>query len=115
LRGFYHVDGVLSLGVGYEPPAYCYNCGVPLPWTERKVAAAVELLEASGELTASELTQFREDMTELTKDSPRVQVASLRFKKVMAKTGSAVASGVRDIVVDILSEAAKKAIWGNGP
>ena len=115
LRGFYHVDGVISLGGGYEPPAYCYNCGGPLPWTGRKVGAAVELLETSGELTVNELTQFREDLTELTKNSPRVQVASLRFKKVMAKTGSVVASGVRDIVVDILSEAAKKAIWGNGP
>lgn len=114
LRGYYHVDGVFSLGGGYEPPAYCYNCGVQLPWTGRKVAAAVELLEASGELTGSELMQFREDLTELTKDSPRVQVASLRFKRVMSKAGSAMASGVRDIIVDILSEAAKKAIWGNG-
>src|SRR6185312_7893138 len=115
LRGHYHVDGVLSLGGGYEPPAYCYNCGAALPWTERKVAAAVELLEVSGDLTKDELTQFRKDLTELTKDGPRVQVSSLRFKKVMAKAGTAVASGVRDIVVDILSEAAKKAIWGNGP
>ncbi|WP_327195535.1 DUF2321 domain-containing protein [Sphingobium sp. Ant17] len=51
-------------------------------------------------------------MTELTKDSPKTQVASLRFKKVMTKVGASVASGVRDIVVDVLSEAAKKAIWG---
>lgn len=47
------------------------------------------------------------------KDSPRVQVASLRFKQTMSKVGTSVASGVRDIVVDVLSEAAKKAIWGN--
>ena len=48
----------------------------------------------------------------MTKDSPKTQVASLRFKKVMSKVGNSVASGVRDIVVDVLSEAAKKAIWG---
>ncbi|WP_342315558.1 DUF2321 domain-containing protein [Lysobacter sp. FW306-1B-D06B] len=59
------------------------------------------------------LEQFRADLAELTKDGPKTQVASLRFKKVMAKVGSSVAFGVREIVVDVLSEAAKKAIWGN--
>jgi hypothetical protein len=63
-------------------------------------------------LTDSELVQLRTDLTELTKDSPKTQVSSLRFKTAMAKVGSTVAQGVRDIVVDVLSEAAKKAIWG---
>jgi len=30
---------------------------------------------------------------------------------VMGRVGTTIASGVRDIVVDVLSEAAKKAIW----
>ena len=71
-----------------------------------------ELVEAGAELSPEEVQQFRTDLTELTKDSPKTQVASLRFKKVMTKVGTSVASGVRDIVVDVLSEAAKKAIWG---
>ena len=75
--------------------------------TERKIASAVELVEAGAELSAEEVQQLRSDLTELTKDSPKTQVASLRFKKVMAKVGTSVASGVRDIVVDVLSEAAK--------
>jgi hypothetical protein len=58
--------------------------------------------------------KVRADLTELTKDSPRVLAASSRFKKAMSKVGTSVASGVRDIVVDVLSEAAKKAIWGGG-
>ncbi|MGY0302440.1 DUF2321 domain-containing protein [Xylella fastidiosa] len=61
-------------------------------------------------MTPDEVQQFRTDLTELTKDSPKTQVASLRFKKVMAKVRTSVASSVRDIVVDVLSEAAKKAI-----
>lgn len=65
-----------------------------------------------GGLSAEELQQLNVDLQELTKDSPKMQVASLRFKKAMGKLGSSVASGVKDIVVDVLSEAAKKAIFG---
>jgi hypothetical protein len=112
IRGYYYVEGVIALGGSYEPPAFCHNCGSRFPWTERRIAGAVELVEVGAGLPAEELEQFRADLTELTRDSPKTQVASLRFKKVMAKVGTSVASGVRDIVVDVLSEAAKKAIWG---
>jgi len=63
-------------------------------------------------LTEEEYQQFEKDLVELTKDSPKVQVASIRFKKVMGKVGNSIASSVREIVVDVLSEAAKKALWG---
>ena len=114
LRGYYHVQGVFGFASGYEPPAHCYNCGAALPWTERKIAGAIELLEAEGELSSTELVQLRTDLTELTKDTPRVLAASVRFKKAMAKVGSSIASGVREIVIDVLSETAKKALWGGG-
>lgn len=113
IRGDYDVDGIAFLGPSYyEPPAHCHNCGSAFPWTDRKVASAVELVEVGADLTPEEIQQFRTDLTELTKDSPKTQVASLRFKKVMTKAGTAVATGVREIVVGVLSEAAKKAIWG---
>ncbi len=112
IRGYYYVEGVIGLGGDYDPPAFCHNCGKAFPWTERKIASAVELVEVGADLSPEELQQFRSDLDELTKDSPKVQVASLRFKKVMGKVGTSIASGVRDIVVDVLSEAAKKAVWG---
>lgn len=105
-----YVEGVLGFGGDYEPPTFCNNCGSRFPWAERKIAGTVELVEADANLTPDEVQQFRTDLTKLTKDSPKTQVASLRFKKVMAKVRTSVASGVRDIVVDVLSEAAKKAI-----
>jgi hypothetical protein len=111
IRGFYFIEGVFSFNE-YTPPAHCHNCGGAFPWTVRKVEGAVELVEVGGGLTDSEIVQLRNDLTELTKDSPKMQVASLRFRKAMAKVGSTVAQGVRDVVVDVLSEAAKKSIWG---
>lgn len=111
IRGYYYVEGIFSFSE-YTPPAHCHNCGSAFPWTARKIEGAVELVEVGGGLTDSEIVQLRNDLTELTRDSPKTQVASLRFKKTMTKVGSTVAQGVRDIVVDVLSEAAKKAIWG---
>lgn len=112
IRGYYHIDGVLSLGGVYQPPSFCHNCGKAFSWTERRIASAVELVEIGADLSLEELQQFRSDLTELTKDGARVQVASLRFKKVMGKVGASVASGVQNIVVNVLSEAAKKALFG---
>jgi len=113
IRGRYDVPGLIGLYNYTSPPAHCHNCGNAFPWTERKLAGAVEYLEVGADLSPEEIQQFRTDLTELTKDSAKTQIASLRFKKVMAKVGNSVASGVREIVIDVLSEAAKKAIWGN--
>jgi len=111
IRGDYYAEGVFG-SFGYEPPSFCFNCGSPFPWAERKISGAIELIEAADKLTDNELTQFKNDLNELTKDSPRVQVASLRFKKVMSKVGGSIAGGVKEIIVDVLSEAAKKSLWG---
>ncbi|BCK86523.1 hypothetical protein MIZ01_0285 [Sideroxyarcus emersonii] len=111
IRGDYQVGGIF-ISSEYEPPAFCFNCGSPFPWTERKISGAIELVKEGGRLTEGELSEFKDDLNEMTKGSPRVQAASARFKKVMSKVGTSVAGGVREIVVDVLSEAAKKAIWG---
>lgn len=112
IRGDYHVEGVLNLGGSYEPPSFCHNCGSAFEWTNRKIGSAVELVQEGGGLSDQEIEQFRQSLTALTKDSPEVQVASIRYKKLMAKAGTAVAGGVKEIIVSVLSEAAKKAIWG---
>lgn len=109
IRGEYYHSGWVSLP--YEIPAFCHNCGQAFPWTERKISGAVELLKEGSELSNEELSQFEIDISDLTKDSPKVQAAAIRFKKYMAKAGGAISGGVRDLIVDILSETAKKAIW----
>lgn len=113
IRGEYYVERVIGFGGGYYPPSFCFNCGNAFPWTKRKIEAAIELVQSGGKLSDEELSQLRNDLGDLAKDTPRVQVASLRFKQTMSKVGTSVATGVRDIVVDVLSETARKAILGN--
>ncbi len=111
IRGRYHVEGLIDPGP-YASPAHCHNCRESFPWTVRKVESAVELVAVDDRLNDAELVQLRVDLAELTKDTPEMQVALLRFKRAMGKASSSVAQGVRDLDVDVLSEAAKKSLRG---
>ena len=111
IRGEFETEGVLILGSGYTAAAFCYTCGKPFPWTQKRVKAAIELVQAA-DIEGQELAQFERDVQSLTKDSSETTIASIRFKKIMGKVGSSIAGGVKDILVDVVSEAAKKAIWG---
>jgi len=51
IRGDYHVEAIFGSGGDYEPPSFCHNCGSQFPWTERKIACAVELVEAGADLS----------------------------------------------------------------
>ncbi|WP_100152748.1 DUF2321 domain-containing protein [Snodgrassella alvi] len=49
------MEGVLYLSSQYKPPAFCYNCGKAFPWTERKIASAVEFVNIQAALSPEEL------------------------------------------------------------
>lgn len=87
IRGYYHVPGVIG-GFDYKPPAFCYQCGAPFPWTERKKQAAIDLfLEES--MDAEDQRQFRESIEQIAKDTPQAQVAGLRITKLLGKVAQA--------------------------
>jgi hypothetical protein len=113
IRGEYHADGVVFLSASIPaPPAFCDACGKPFPWTQRKVDAAKALAEELDELSSDEKTKLRQSIDELSSDSTQTEVAAVRFKKIMAKVGKESFAAMRKIVVDVLSEAAKKSIFG---
>ncbi len=113
IRGDYEVDGVAFFGnSNYRAPAFCHNCGNAYPWTDSKIEAAKELIELDDKNSDAEKTALAADLSDLVRDTPRTQVAATRFRKFLAKAASGTASALRDIAVDIASEAAKKTIFG---
>lgn len=113
IRGDYHVSGVSAIGFTYTPPSYCDNCGNPYPWVAEKLNAAIELADLLDELTPEEKEQLKMSLDDLVKDGPRTVVAQTRFKRILSKTGPEIATGFKDILVDVVSETVKKAIWGS--
>jgi len=51
---------------------------------------------------------FQESIEQITKDTPQAQVASKRLTQLLGKVGKGTASAIRDILVDVASDAAKK-------
>ncbi|KRL56636.1 DUF2321 domain-containing protein [Furfurilactobacillus rossiae] len=104
-------EGVISFF--QEPvPKYCSNCGAPYPWTESVLKSATELIELT-DLSQQDKDSFSKTIPDLVTDTPKTKVAIAKFKIFSAKAGKTVASGLKDLLVDVASEAVKKAIWGN--
>lgn len=111
INGAYILNsGSVMSGLG-TAPAFCRNCGRPFPWTESKLKAAQELSQEIEGISNDEKKILMESIDDLVRDNPRTTLAATRFKKIVAKAGGAIGGSIRDILVDIVSETAKKALW----
>lgn len=94
-----------------QAPSFCHECGAPFPWTDQILATAQRLAEEDADFSVEERKQFQESLTDLVKQTPNSPLAVSRFKKLLAKGGKVLSDGLRDILVDVMSEAVKKTIW----
>ena len=97
--------------LNFEAPKFCINCGIPYPWTQSRLTAAIELASELENIDESDKAILVTSINDLVKESPAAPVATTKFKKIMTKVGATTASMFRDILVDVLSEAARKAIF----
>ena len=98
---------------GYSKPSYCFNCGAAFPWTQFSINAANELVKCAEQLNEAEKEDFKTSINDLLKNTPKTAVAEVKFKKYALKAGSEIAKGLKDILVDLVSETVKKSIWNN--
>lgn len=108
IRGYLWGAGI---GGGYDPPSFCTNCGNPFPWTQARINAASELAKELDSLDDEDRIVLQNSIDDMVRDTPSTNVAVLRFKRIMLKVGQDVAGIFREILVDVLSETAKKALW----
>ena len=108
IRGYY--SG--GLAISYDRPTYCHACGKPYPWTKRSLQAARDLADELDELTSEEREKLKGTLDDVIRDTPQAQTAAVRFKRYVAKAGPVAGQSFREILTDILSEAARKTIWG---
>lgn len=110
IRGFYYVEGVLSLRSMTTAPAFCYNCGTPYPWTELALQAANEIIFEDENLTQTEKEKLNESLPDIISETPKTQLASTRIKKDLATTGKFTAEAIRQFVIDFGCDLAKKSV-----
>ena len=111
IRGSYHSD-IPSWPDSYSPPSFCPHCGKPYAWTALKLQAAKEMVEELDGLDAEDRRLLGQSLDDLVASSPKTEVASLRFKKIMKKVGKESYDSVKTIVTDLVSESIKKTLFG---
>ncbi|MED4690631.1 DUF2321 domain-containing protein [Peribacillus frigoritolerans] len=108
------IRGDDDYSIGYDmlqiAPKHCSECGTAFPWLEEKLNAAKELVDEMEGLNVQEKDKLKASIDDLIINGPRTELASTRFKKLVPKAGKELANGMRDILVDIASETAKKLI-----
>ncbi len=93
-------------------PGFCRHCGTPYPWTQAKIQAAKDLAEEIEGLDHSEKELLKKSIDEIVRDTPQTPVAATRFKRLVMKGGKELVSVFKEVLVDVVSETAKKTIWG---
>ena len=99
------------LGHRYVLPRFCINCGEPYPWTGSKLQAAKDLALELNVLDDQDRAVLEKSINDMVKDTPTSHMAAIRFKKIMLKVGQNAALMFREILINVLSETAKKTLW----
>ncbi len=108
IRGKQSGGGLLYYA-GYRPPNHCHECGKAYPWIEAKLEAAREL--AKEELEPDDAQVLSDALPDLVASTPKTPVAVGRVKRIFNKVGPAVGEGFKEILVGVIAETAKRAIW----
>lgn len=111
IRGYYEGPGI-GFAQHYERPSFCYRCGLPYPWTLSSVTAAKMLAASLDTISENERAELEKSLEELIRDTPGTKVAELSFKRIMRKVGTEGYEAMKSILVDIVSEAVRKSLFG---
>lgn len=103
----YHYPSII-----YHKPSFCFKCSHTFSWTTRIKDAANELINFSENLSLTEKDDLKNSISDLLIESPETNLSTIKFKTYVAKAGTEIGKGLKDILIDLVSETVKKSIWG---
>ena len=109
IRGSVRLDNVIG-AFPYKKPFYCHSCGTPYPWTQKILDNAVELISLDDELDDTSKELIKNAIPELLFDSPTTPIAAAKYQKGISKAGEVVKNCLYQLLVDVMSETAKKIV-----
>lgn len=90
-------------------PNYCHDCSKPYPWTQTRIQATQEIIDLS-ELDETDKQDFKSSIKDLLVDTPKTKIAAFKYNKYIKKMGEFAGNSLKEVLVVIASEAAKKSI-----
>ncbi len=70
-------------------PSYCPNCGEPYPWTQNRIAKALQTFTEFGDLNEEEKKTIEQDIENIAKDVPGTELSAMRIKQIWDKCSRA--------------------------
>lgn len=114
IQGEYEVTDFIDLSPStYDHPNYCYNCSNPFPWTQLVIDNAVELVALDENLTENNKELIKNIIPDLLIDTPTSPIAQAKYKITMSKATNVVKNAMYNLLVDVISETAKKTIFSS--
>ena len=110
IQGYYYIPGFLGSS-DYQVPYYCHECGSAYPWTNKILENAVELVSLDDKLSEENKTIIKNSIPNLIVDSPTTPLAQAKYKKYMSHAADYVQEGARNLLIDVVSESVKKALF----
>lgn len=111
IRGELKVAGIDRVGLCYELPYFCIECGKPYPWTVSMLKAAKDYVEEIELLDADEKQMFKSSLDDVIVENTRTHLAATRIRRLLNKTTPLYKEGFKQLFVGIVVEAAKRLIW----
>lgn len=107
LRGYY----LGELVTNWELGKFCPSCGQAYPWQAAGIEAGKELAAVLEGLSPDERDVLTRSFDDLVRDTPRTPLAAARVKVLLAKLGGEGARALREVLVSVATEAAKRQIF----
>lgn len=112
IQGMFTNTNVAVLGRRYKKPSYCHNCGEAYPWTTRIIENAIEILALDEKLSPENKELVKLALPDLLVEKPATPVAIAKYRKIIPKAATYVQDGLKNILIDVVSETVKKSVWG---
>ena len=106
-----NISGMYRPTDPYNKPYYCYNCGAAYPWTQRIIDSAVELLSLEDDINDQTKQIIKDAIPTLMTETPDTPIAAAKYKKGTVKVSQFVKDALHSLLVDVVSETAKKIMF----
>src|SRR5699024_5448130 len=111
IRGKYNRPNVVTVGYRYSVPSFCHDCGHPYPCTQTLLDNVVEIVGFDEDIGDADKDIITSTILDIIIETSTRPVSRAKYKKHVNRTKYFVKEGLRNLLIDLVSECVKKSLW----
>lgn len=89
-----------------EPPAFCYNCSSPYPWTKQLLEEAEKIVDLMDDLTEEQKNILKGCFPDLITDTIKTTTSALTVEKILRSVSRIPVTALQNILYTKLTDTA---------